>query len=327
MDFVTKTKRSKIMKSIKSKDTKPELILRKFLFAQGLRYKINYKKLPGKPDIVFFQSSIWTGAALCRKLKQENIPFMVSEHLKEFLIPNGFSAFNHRLIQQTYSLCFKVIATSKVLKKAITKKFKIDENKITLIPNPVDEDVFTLKPPLKNQASISITTVALFRQEKNIDLIIKAFYNILKSGINGNLNIIGNGPLESNIKKQIKSLKITNQVKLWGYLSNQRIVEILHQSDVFIMGSSIETFGVALIEAQACGVPAVATQCGGPNDIILEEKGVLVGLNSEEELTQGLKNIIIKLDSYDSSIIRKRTLERFGKSIYSDSIKELILLF
>jgi len=58
MDFVSKSKRSKIMKSIKSKNTKPELILRKFLFAQGLRYKINYKKLPGKPDIVFVSSEV-----------------------------------------------------------------------------------------------------------------------------------------------------------------------------------------------------------------------------------------------------------------------------
>jgi len=53
MDFVSQEKRTKIMKSIKSSDTKPEIILRKFLFNNGLRYKINYKGLSGKPDIVF----------------------------------------------------------------------------------------------------------------------------------------------------------------------------------------------------------------------------------------------------------------------------------
>jgi len=58
MDFVTKKKRSKIMKSIKSRDTKPEIYLRKFLFSNGLRYKVAYKKLPGKPDITFVSKKL-----------------------------------------------------------------------------------------------------------------------------------------------------------------------------------------------------------------------------------------------------------------------------
>ena len=51
-------KRSKIMSSIHSKDTKPELLLRKELYHRGYRYRINYSKLPGKPDIVFTRKRI-----------------------------------------------------------------------------------------------------------------------------------------------------------------------------------------------------------------------------------------------------------------------------
>ena len=58
MDFVSRSKRSKIMQSIKSRNTKPEVFLRKFLYANGLRYRINYKKLPGKPDIVFISKKL-----------------------------------------------------------------------------------------------------------------------------------------------------------------------------------------------------------------------------------------------------------------------------
>ena len=53
MDIWDKKKRSEVMSKIPSKNTKPEIILRKALFAKGFRYRINYKKLPGKPDIVF----------------------------------------------------------------------------------------------------------------------------------------------------------------------------------------------------------------------------------------------------------------------------------
>lgn len=53
MDIWDKKKRSEVMSKIRSKNTKPEMTMRKALFAKGLRYRINYKKLPGKPDIVF----------------------------------------------------------------------------------------------------------------------------------------------------------------------------------------------------------------------------------------------------------------------------------
>lgn len=52
-DVFSKEKRSEIMRAVKGKDTKPEVALRKALFALGLRYRINVKNLPGKPDIVF----------------------------------------------------------------------------------------------------------------------------------------------------------------------------------------------------------------------------------------------------------------------------------
>ena len=52
MDIVSKKKRSEIMSRIRSKNTKPELIVRKYLFSKGYRYRLHDNKLPGKPDIV-----------------------------------------------------------------------------------------------------------------------------------------------------------------------------------------------------------------------------------------------------------------------------------
>ena len=57
-DNVTPEKRTKIMRSIISKSTKPELVLRRFLFSKGYRYRKNYNKLPGRPDIVFISRKI-----------------------------------------------------------------------------------------------------------------------------------------------------------------------------------------------------------------------------------------------------------------------------
>ena len=277
----------------------------------------------GKPDMVMFNSSIWSGAALYKKLNEEKIPFIISEHLKEFLIPSSFSKFNQKLIQNTYNSCVKILPTSTALKKSIIRRFKINEEKIELVPNPVDESIFLLKP-LRDYKTISITSVALFREEKNIDLIIKAFDKILKLGIDVRLNIVGDGPLKTKLKKQISLLGNFNKIKLLGYLQPNQLVKVLHQTDIFIMGSSLETFGVALIEAQACGIPAVATKCGGPNDIILKETGILVNPNSEFELARGIQKIINNFKLYNSENIRKKTIERFGKNIYCKAIKKIL---
>lgn len=84
-DIFSKSKRSEIMSNISAKNTKPEIILRKALFAKGYRYRINYKKLPGKPDIVlskhktviFVNGCFWHGHSQCKDahLPKTNIEF------------------------------------------------------------------------------------------------------------------------------------------------------------------------------------------------------------------------------------------------------------
>lgn len=61
MDKLTPEQRSRCMAAIRGKDTKPELLVRKFLFARGFRYRLNHPRLPGRPDIVLRRVSAETG--------------------------------------------------------------------------------------------------------------------------------------------------------------------------------------------------------------------------------------------------------------------------
>jgi len=146
---------------------------------------------------------------------------------------------------------------------------------------------------------------------------------LIKSGANLTLKLIGDGPLKSTIEKQIKSLKIINNVQLLGYMNQSEIVRELHLSDLFVLASEVETFGVALVEAQMCGLPVVCTDCGGPRDIITEETGIFVEAQSITSLTVGINNIIDKLPQYTSKRIREKTIAQFGVKAYTDSISKL----
>lgn len=83
MDVMTKQQRHDCMARIKGKNTKPELIVRRFLWSHGLRYRINYSRLPGKPDLVltkyrtviFVNGCFWHGHDGCRyyRLPKSNV--------------------------------------------------------------------------------------------------------------------------------------------------------------------------------------------------------------------------------------------------------------
>jgi DNA mismatch endonuclease (patch repair protein) len=110
MDIWDKKKRSEVMSKIRSKNTKPEIALRKALFTKGYRYRINYKKLPGKPDIVFpkyktvifVHGCFWHGHEGCKdfSLPKTNTEFWNTKiagnqqrdnHVKMQLIESGWN--------------------------------------------------------------------------------------------------------------------------------------------------------------------------------------------------------------------------------------------
>ena len=84
-DVMTPEQRSRCMAAIKGKDTKPEMIVRKYLFSRGLRYRVQVRKLPGNPDIVlpkyktviFVNGCFWHGHEGCRyfRLPKSNVEF------------------------------------------------------------------------------------------------------------------------------------------------------------------------------------------------------------------------------------------------------------
>ncbi|SVD28702.1 uncharacterized protein METZ01_LOCUS381556, partial [marine metagenome] len=135
----------------------------------------------GLPDLVMIHSSLWAGGALGEILNKNDIPFVLTEHLKEFLIPNGFSTFQKNIIHNTYSMASQILLSSSSLKNAISKNFNTHKSKLNLLPNPVDENLFTLRKIPKINPQFIIVCISLFRPEKRIDLVLESFNNLVHS--------------------------------------------------------------------------------------------------------------------------------------------------
>jgi len=280
-------------------------------------------EIHGFPDLVMIHSSLWAGGALGKILNKNNIPFVLTEHLKEFLIPNGFSSFQKNIINNTYSMASQILLSSSSLKNTISKNFNTHKSKLILLPNPIDESLFTLRKIPNINPQFIIVCISIFRPEKRIDLVLESFNNLVNSGIKAKLKLIGDGPLKHEIENQIQKLGVADLVELPGYLPQKRIIDELHNSHFLVLPSDIETFGMVLVEALACGLPAVATDCGGPKDILTSESGILVKPGSASELTGGMKKLIRSFNKFEPQEIRNSVIRKFGQQSYAESIINL----
>lgn len=106
------------------------------------------------------------------------------------------------------------------------------------------------------------------------------------------LNIVGEGVMKGKLEKEIDKLGVRDKVKLRGRLKRERIIELLDESDVFIMISEDEVFGLVYLEAMARGCIVVAASNEGMEGIIRSgENGFLVPAGDRERLTDTVRNI------------------------------------
>lgn len=276
----------------------------------------------GKPDFVFINSSLWAGAALCEYLHKNKIKFFVSEHLKEFLIEDGFTLFQEQSIKNTYKYASKIIATSSALKDGILKKISIDVNKISIIPNPADMSSFQLRKESPHRV-FTFISIALLREEKRLDLLLEAFAKIQNKIKDVRLTIVGDGPKKNRLLSLVKNLNIEKFVEFSGFLTKEEIASLLQKCNALVLNSDVETFGVVLVEALASGVPVIATRCGGPADIVTPETGYLINKGNVEELYQSMLKMIENHKTFNVERLREIAIQKYGDKAYSKSILEL----
>jgi glycosyltransferase involved in cell wall biosynthesis len=101
-----------------------------------------------------------------------------------------------------------------------------------------------------------------------------------------------------------------------GHLSQKEVMEELLNSNVLCLTSRYETFGVIIIEALACGMPVIATDCGGPSELINEKNGLVVKCDDVTELAEAMLTMFSNYEEYSSEHIRLDCLGRYsGKKI------------
>src|SRR3989344_4513170 len=134
-------------------------------------------------------------------------------------------------------------------------------------------------------------------ERKGVEFLISSMPKVLR-GVEVELQIVGDGPLFPSLQKQINSLSLQKNVKLYGKISDRDLKKMYEECDVFVLPSIIdrwgdtEGLGVVLLEAMSFGKPVIASSVGGIIDIVKNER---TGLLVSEKDPDSLANAIIKI--------------------------------
>ncbi len=268
-------------------------------------------------DVIHVHNSTAGKAALWIKQKF-NIPYIVTEHS---------TAYARKLVSQKEIKDYSSIYKNASARVAVSKEFcKILEDtfdlKFDYVPNVVSTEYFLPKEEFIKE-DFQFINIGYLDKKKNQTLLIRAFSKAFHVNKNVKLSILGGGSEYNNLQNEINKLNMQEQIKLVGFAPRKLVLEELQKSDTFVLSSKYETFGVVVIEAMSCGLPVVATKCGGPESIIEnDELGVLVENDNLEELEIAMKNMYENKDKYCKDSIRTHVVENFSeKSIANELMK------
>lgn len=173
-------------------------------------------------------------------------------------------------------------------KKIIVHHMGIDLQKFTFYSREISQD-----------KKVKILTVARLTEKKGLEYSIKAVNKTIQKYPDIEYKIVGDGPLRNEINKLTNNLKISKKVKLIGWKSSKEVRKLMKNSHIFILSSvtalngDMEGIPVALMEAQASGLPVISTRYGCISEIVEDGKsGFLVPPENIEALTEKLTYLI-----------------------------------
>ena len=273
-----------------------------------------YIQIHGSPDIVHVHVGMKAGLIAKWMKKILHIPYIITEHWTGFLseatqrfddLPVYLRRSWFQLIKEASAITVVSIYLSMQLQKLFGKNIPI-----RVIPNVVNTNIFS---PAKKESReiLKFIHVSSLDFQKNPEAILKAFSIVKTHGYFFHLDIFG--PVKEELISLNMELGLENNLSFHGEVMQPILAKYLQQADVLILYSRYETFGCVLIEANACGVPVIASNIPAIGEIITDGKnGILIKGEDPQLLADSIIKFISDKKLYDAKNIAKETFEKYG---------------
>lgn len=228
------------------------------------------------------------GAEQCIPLIYKSIPMaVVSESTREELVQKGF-----------------------------------DQSKIAIVPNAVDTALYR-PTDVRHQAAPLIGHLGRLKKYKSVDHLLEAFKIVRMELSEARLVIVGEGDVRPALERKARELGISDATTFTGQVSDTEKVRLLNQMTLSVNCSAKEGWGLTVIEANACGVPVVASDVPGLRDAVLDEKtGLLYEYGNIEQLAQ--KMLLLLRDTQLRQRLAREALRWAQSFRWEDSAEKML---
>ncbi|MGD7033800.1 glycosyltransferase [Methylotuvimicrobium buryatense] len=291
---------------------------------QGRALFDRYIEQYGTPDVIHVHSMLNAGILAFEIKRNYGIPYIVTEHAswyaRDLLTPEQL-----KISSVVARDAYRRIAVSQTFCALLENRLSLENGDWQEIPNIVDARF--LQRPLTVQKKTGdcfrFISIAILKENKKIDNLIMAFANAFRGVPLVTLDIGGDGPERESLEALAKHLGIGRRVRFLGALTRDQVADAIAASDVFVLSSRQETFGVVVIEALALGKPVIATRCGGPESIIRPKEGVLVANDNVAALAEAMQRLRSVFHDFSPGIIREGCRSRYSEQAVIERLSQV----
>jgi glycosyltransferase involved in cell wall biosynthesis len=247
---------------------------------------------------------------------RKKIPGIITEHT---WIKKYFRSWIHKqCVLYALKNSSVILSVSNALKDDIARYCN---RNVSVIPNVIEVDKFHLSEKRKS-ATFNIGILGgMGNYRKGLDILIKAVSHLREMDFL--VHIGGDGIYLDKFKKLSKDLGVFEKCKFYGEILPADINGFYSALDFYVLASRDETFGVVIVEAMSSGLPVIATKCGGPEEIITSDTGILVEKENPENLAQAIIYMSENLGSFNREYIRQYAQEKYGQETFVRSITKI----
>jgi alpha-1,6-mannosyltransferase len=246
------------------------------------------------PDVVEVSDKLSLGW-LARWSRRRTVPLVLFSHERldavlRSRVPRGFPlrAASNVVNRRLSKLVEQIIVTSKF---SAAEFERIGVSKVRLVPLGVDLSTFrpAVPAPPVREGTVNLVLVSRLSREKSPGRAIDALRILREAGVPANLLVIGDGPLRRKLRRNSADLPVT----FIGHVSDRAtLAELVAASDVALSPSAVESFGLATLEALACGTPVVVPSGGAASHLIAGVGSGVVSDGTAQGLADGVRELL-----------------------------------
>jgi glycosyltransferase involved in cell wall biosynthesis len=267
------------------------------------------RAMDGAPDLIHAHLAYPDGLAAVRLGRRLGRPVVISVHGHDVReLPAARPAWRRLVIQALQGAAAVIVSSSDVRQRVLA--LGTDPDRVHFVPQGVDCQAFRpLGGRLPGKGGWRLLYLGRLDPNKGIGVLLEAMARLRGEGRPVRLRLVGGSPLSgtgARFQQQVEELGLTGVVEFRGEVPWAGVPGEIGQADLLVLPSFYDSFGIVLIEAMACGLPVVATRCGGPEELVPPEAGELVPVADAEALALGIARALDRYATFDRAAIRCR---------------------